>query len=541
MPDSLDAPRPQTQPVRRCATLPTKLNPRKQRSAESLRSSTDDLFYHPCAKVVHFAPRALAPIPSSTAPSDFDYPVDTVETLPWRSPTERTVAFAPLRLENVHGLTVFLKCGGVVHAILKNSQCWCVDGDSTFVLRIRPLTYYRIELPNETENNGQYVVELKSTLPKILRYEITPCPFKRGFTIEIPEEAKIPRRRRAWRPKNRRESAPASSVTVQEQSPAKKKDAVDHSDSVDDVDRNINGSRFRSRGTPSAILETIPDDNESLTPTDVPEPLFLPRRAVSETPQTFQTLLARFESNTESQADTDMSFSSSVESFHSVEGSYTFPESSARSTSTAPSSIDNTELLHDQQFQTQESAESVFKDVDYLAVNDSSDSGYDYASSQALQSPTTRPVEDPEPKSLEIPPRKASTTSTSSLVAPETKNTMSVEFRRRAKASTERELSPMPPPSTLCRSNSSRKPDTKSIIQKTCTVVLVPPVQLLIVLIHIAAQIVIGPALNSAMGDIHRNLEYQASDPQDALDDFDIPLEPSDSQEVRRLDVWELD
>lgn len=307
------------------------------------------------------------------------------------------------------------------------------------------------------------------------------------------------------------------------------------------MDRNINGGRSRPRGTPSTILETIPDDNESLTPTDVPEHLCLPRRAVSETPQTFQTLLARFESNTESQADTDMSFSSSVESFHSIEGSYTFPESSARSTSTAPSSIDNTELLQDQQYQTQESTESVFKDVDYLAVKDPSDSGYDYASSQGPQSPTTRPVEDPEPKSLEIPPRKASTTSTSSLAAPETKNTMSVEFRRRAKASTERELSPMPPPSTLCRSNSSRKPDTKSIIQKTCTVVLVPPVQLLIVLIHIAAQIVLGPALNSAMGDIHRNLEYQASDPQDAVDDFDIPLEPSDSQEIKKLDVWELD
>ena len=428
-----------------------------------------------------------------------------------------------------------------MHAILKNSQCWCVDGDSTFVLRIRPLTYYRIELPNETENNGQYVVELKNTLPKILRYEITPCPFKRGFTIEIPEEAKVPKRRRAWRPKSRRESAPASSVAIQEQSPAKKEDAVDHSDSMDDMDGKIDGSRLRSKAIPSAILETIPDDNESLNPTDVPEPLSLPRRAVSETPQTFQTLLARFESNTESQVDTDMPFSSSVESFHSIEGSYTFPESSARSTSTAPSSIDNTELFRDQQYQTQEPIESVFKDMDYLAIKDPSDCGYDYASSQAPQSPTTRPVEDPEPKSLGIPSRKASTTSTSSLAAPETKRSMSVEFRRRAKASTERELSPMPPPSTLCPSNSSRKSDTKSIIQKTCTVVLVPPVQLLIVLIHIAAQIVIGPALNSAMRDIHRNLEYQASDSQETVDDFDIPLEPSDSQEVKQLDVWELD
>lgn len=504
------------QPPRRSATLPPKLSLQKQRSSDSLNPSADDLFFHPCAKVVHFAPRALAPIPSSTAPSDFDYPVDTIETLPWRSPSERTVAFAPLRLQNVHGLTVFLKCGGVVHAILKNSQCWCVDGESTFVLRVRPLTYYRIELPSSTENNENYVLQLKDVLPTILRYEITPCPFKRGFTVEIPEEAKIKKRRKAWRPKGRRESAPASSTVSQ------------GSNSKDE--EGCKGISVMKRGSACTVLETIPDENQLLSPTSVPEGWDIPQRSVTDT-QSLQTLLARFDNTkTESQVDPDTSYSSSVNSFHSIDG-YMRPEFSARSTSTSPSSVDHNELDQDQHYE----AGKFFKDVDY-SDNRPSTSYSDGSLCQAPQSPMTR--RKPESKPLEIP--ATSTENPSSLSPIETnKDTMSREFRRRAKASTQREISPMSPPSTLRRSSPSRKNDAKSIVQKTCTVVLVPSVQLLIILIHIAAQIVIGPALNS-MSDAHRRLEFQAPDSEDTVDDFDLPLERFDSQD-KKYDVWALE
>src|SRR3954471_24308864 len=118
MPESPE-PLGQIHSLRRSLTLPTKLNPHAQRRSSVPNTPENVIFYHPSAKIVHFAPRALAPIPSSSSPSDFDYPVDTIETLPWRSATERTVATAPLRLEKVHGLTAFLKCGNVVHAILK--------------------------------------------------------------------------------------------------------------------------------------------------------------------------------------------------------------------------------------------------------------------------------------------------------------------------------------------------------------------------------------------------------------------------------------
>ncbi|KAJ5768341.1 hypothetical protein N7533_000924 [Penicillium manginii] len=260
MSESLRDPVGQTPTIRRSFTLPTKLNPLSQRgSAPPTKLSENVIFYHPSAKIVHFAPRALAPIPSSSAPSDFDYPVDTIESLPWRSATERTVATAPLRLERVHGLTAFLKCGNVVHAILKNSQCWCVDGVSKFVLRIRPLTYYRIEIPHETEEDKGLVGDLKIALPTVLRYEVTPCPFKRAFTVELPEDAMAPRRKRAWRPKERND--------IPQKSNSSTSDAV-------------------------PITDQPPSPLDSIEFPSPPKPL---RRSATETPQTFTTLLAKFD------------------------------------------------------------------------------------------------------------------------------------------------------------------------------------------------------------------------------------------------------
>ncbi|PWY90936.1 hypothetical protein BO70DRAFT_358399 [Aspergillus heteromorphus CBS 117.55] len=561
-----DAP-PQTLSIRRSATLPSKLNPRTRRQSESFRPSENDLFYHPAAKVVHFSPRALAPIPSSTAPSDFDYPVDTVETLPWRSPTERTVAFAPLRLESIQGLTVFLKCGNVVHAILKNSQCWCVDGESTFVLRIRPLTYYRIELPNDSDDNKGLVAEIKDVLPRVLRYEVTPCPFKRGFTVEIPEEAKAPRRKRAWRPKGRRESAPINSGYVQ--GLLSKEFARD---SGDDTDGNATDDSGFTRGSNSTALETIPDEDpepqtesaEETEPMQAAEPaqaeaapasepaqtadpaqtepvrsfdpsppsepqpsapVDLPRRSVQETEQSFQTLLARFEDSSE-QVDPDMSFSSSVESFHSLSA---LPELDACSEPTTESTDNfqnensDSPSSEDQSGETGRSRLSVYVDCwDNLSPSQNAE---DFSEEPK---PTQNTVSDiPRPVN-----RHSMADSNPNL------SSMSVEFRRRSRASREREVSPMPPASTLALTRPP-KHDAASLIHKTCALVLVPPIQLLVVLIHIAARIVIGPALNSAMGELNRKIEYEIASTRETVDDFDLPLPDcsrSSSEDAGRKD-----
>ncbi|KAJ5624064.1 Inheritance of peroxisomes protein 1 [Penicillium lagena] len=314
--------------LRRSFTLPAKLSPQAPRDAPAL--SENVIFYHPKAKIVKFAPRAVHPSPSSSAPSDFDYPVDTIETLPWRSATERTVATAPLRLEKVHGLTVFLKCGNVVHAILKNSQCWCVDGVSKFVLRIRPLTYYRIELPHETEEDHRAVGDLKNALPTVLRYEVTPCPFKRAFTVEIPEEAMAPRRKKAWRPKARRESAPANSLGTPDSLSPTKSDGVDSTSTGDDTDGNAtDDSDPTSNKANSTALETIPDGDESSLSTDSMDPPIAPappRRSVTETTQTFTSLLAKFEATSVHEEDSDSDRRPDAEALQAADEAEAQPE-----------------------------------------------------------------------------------------------------------------------------------------------------------------------------------------------------------------------
>ena len=105
----------------------------------------------------------------------------------------------PLQIYRVLGSVAFLNSGKILQPLLAKSQCWCVDGVSKFVLRIRPNAYYRIELPCETPADEQRVEEIKKALKTILHYETTPCPFKRGFTVdlpELPETQKIP-----WKPK----------------------------------------------------------------------------------------------------------------------------------------------------------------------------------------------------------------------------------------------------------------------------------------------------------------------------------------------------
>jgi hypothetical protein len=100
-----------------------------------------------------------------------------------------------MEIYRVPGSVSFLHSGALLHAILPRSQCWCVDGVSKFAFRVLPDTYYRIELPGETAEDLELVEALKLTLKKVLFYERTPCPFARGFTVDLPaEEVKVKKR-----------------------------------------------------------------------------------------------------------------------------------------------------------------------------------------------------------------------------------------------------------------------------------------------------------------------------------------------------------
>jgi hypothetical protein len=97
----------------------------------------------------------------------------------------------------------FLNCVNALRPILPKSQAWCVDGDSKFVLQIRPPQYWRIEVPNKSADEKLQIEELKKVLGEVLRFEKTPCPFQRDFTVELPEPPQTPIKKRPWRPVER--------------------------------------------------------------------------------------------------------------------------------------------------------------------------------------------------------------------------------------------------------------------------------------------------------------------------------------------------
>ena len=88
----------------------------------------------------------------------------------------------------------FLNSGALLHTIFPRSQCWCVDNQSVFVLRIRQDSYYRMELPYETDEDKETIVQFKVVLSQVLQYEKTQCPFARGFEVDQIDRPKTPPR-----------------------------------------------------------------------------------------------------------------------------------------------------------------------------------------------------------------------------------------------------------------------------------------------------------------------------------------------------------
>ncbi|EXJ59817.1 hypothetical protein A1O7_03964 [Cladophialophora yegresii CBS 114405] len=195
--------RPPLQGYRRSFTVPSRqLSLHERAGLDRSDADADILFSHPNARIIAFSPPTDSiQTPSKDTLPDADYPIDAVETLPWRSRTETLATSGLIRIEKVRGSSHFLKSADqkVIHTIMRNSQCWCVDGESKFVLRRGKFMYYRIELPIETEEDKQKVEEFKAALAKVLRFERTPCPFKRAFHVDLPDDAITPRRKGTWK------------------------------------------------------------------------------------------------------------------------------------------------------------------------------------------------------------------------------------------------------------------------------------------------------------------------------------------------------
>src|SRR5271170_4639225 len=105
--------RPPLQGYRRVFTTPhRRLSHHERAGLDKSDAAAEVLFSHPSARIVRFAPSHDSITTSkSTVLPDTDYPVDTIETLPWASTTETTLASGALIIEKVQGSTNFLKSG----------------------------------------------------------------------------------------------------------------------------------------------------------------------------------------------------------------------------------------------------------------------------------------------------------------------------------------------------------------------------------------------------------------------------------------------
>ncbi|KAK5718842.1 hypothetical protein LTR17_015607 [Elasticomyces elasticus] len=193
-------PQPPTTPHRaamtRSFTVPTKLTPQRSTLEIGATKDVETLYLHPNTTIIKFSTPSSTSRPST--PRSPAAPASSAGSLPWTSPTERTLASGPLQIYRVPGSVSFLHSGSLLHAILPRSQCWCVDGVSKFTMRVLPDTYYRIELPAE---DLEKVEELKAVLAKVLFYERTACPFYRGVEEEgsKPTAEELHERRRSRR------------------------------------------------------------------------------------------------------------------------------------------------------------------------------------------------------------------------------------------------------------------------------------------------------------------------------------------------------
>ncbi|KAK4124132.1 hypothetical protein N657DRAFT_572209 [Parathielavia appendiculata] len=198
---------------RRVFTAPTPPSgPAAGPSPQSAGGLVDTLYGHPNVKIVAFTAGARS---LSVGPRAASGPEIEPGSLSWSSQLERTIAVGPFRIYRAPGSVAFLSCGTALQPILPKSQVWCVDEESSkFVLQIRRPQYWRIEVPVEEQEDVRRAQQLREVFDAILQFEKTECPFKRSFTVELPERPQTPVQKRPWAPMRRSSaSLPLTPVT----------------------------------------------------------------------------------------------------------------------------------------------------------------------------------------------------------------------------------------------------------------------------------------------------------------------------------------
>ena len=388
------------------------------------------------------------------------------------------------------------------------------------MLRIRPNAFYRIELPRASSEDKIKVDNFKDILIKVLQYEATPCPFKRGFTIDLPQPPKQPLQKRPWRPKGPPDTIPNKGYEVLEDfgefsttdmfipSPDAEKGKLVEPDS--EIHRRKNaGFDFRFAHLDVSSTGSIENeggseaaDDTCLTPKDLqkhvyeePDEIKTPTRpkglrtgrAITAPPQL--TLRTSPPSNQEAMSlalpklqRESSSLSSSVDSFHSFHSPIS-PLAPSPPFSTSPQDDHvgiEMPFIHNHK-----------RDVSEITVTASSPALWDMSDAKSGDESAYHSQHDLPG----TPPLISDAASQDDDHWPEPMTpSPHTKLRRHGIRRRKRNQSPLPPSSNLYspyspRSHMSGHHMTTAILQKTCSLLLGPPIQLVALMMRIAAKI----------------------------------------------------
>ncbi|KAL9003284.1 MAG: hypothetical protein Q9188_003844 [Gyalolechia gomerana] len=504
----------------RSFTVPSRSNisPRSSPAArQAVEEEAETLYAHNAGKIVSFNPPFNGTRRHSSVEQGYSALQDEpVGTLPWASPTERTIA---------------------------------------------------------AEDRAK-VEEFKGTLGKVLQYETTPCPFKRGFTVDLPEKPKTPVRKKPWRPRERPQPAPTTGPSERLEHQLRRWErpsTLVGSSSVAEL--TVEGEEERMEGYTDSVPEGSAEsfeaghdgestNNSELTPRN---PLHghqdldhyktptRPRtlktgRATTAPPHLSLRTTSPLDSASEDLCSPDVleetsSLSSSVDSFHSFHSpisplppSPRFPQ---RSLSPRISDDEGIAIRKTRNHKRDDSELTVTVELQTL---------WDASESPILQDPAS-------PELPQTPTLVSDTTSQSEEASPEPITPSSVQLRRRTKHSRKRSQSPLLSPANLY-SPSSRLSGhhlTTAILQKTCSMLLGPPISLVALMLNIASRIMKGtydgfPFGHTGSGRKLPGSWYPSDTDQmtEEEDDYGCALDklPSSRSSSRSKDLggsWEID
>ena len=467
--------------------------------------------------------------------------------------------------------------------ILPKSQCWCVDGESKFVMSVVHNNFYRIELPHASPVEKQKVEEFKVVLAKLLQYEVTPCPFKRGFTVDLQEPPKNPPRKRPWKPRQQPSTLETHKAEVEG---CKDTDSVTKDQKMEDNSASENNAAIldpqSSRtadgyilpssdmssaegsviGSGSEATDHVASTVKKLNAAEHEDPdLFkTPTRSktgrtITAPPQLSLRTLPISNVTTDNPLPKDKgeelsSLSSSMDSFHSFHSpiSPLLPSPPYSDPASPTLNPENTGI-------NLRRTRSHKRDSSELTVTAEFSGVWDTTGLESTEDVRTSPVILPETPTLISDAASQSEDTWSEAITP----SPLAQLRNRRPARRRQTLSPLPSPANLHtpQSHLSGHHLTTAILQKTCSILLGPPVQLVALMLNIASKIAHGAYRGAAFGyaDTGQKIpwSWDFSDVDDDSDgegweedDFGVSLSNlANSRNVRAKEMssgsWEID